>query len=52
MTINFSELDRLDQFNKQEWFDVARSLRPDLSDQELDAMWDEFIAEKKRRALQ
>ena len=40
---------RLDEFDKNEWRDVARRLRPDWTDDDFDEAWDEFV-ELKRRA--
>lgn len=37
---------RLDEYTKDEWFDLARQLKPGLTRQEYDAMWDEFQAAK------
>lgn len=37
---------------KYEWWDVCRSLRPDLTWQEFERMWDEFVVLKQRRTLQ
>jgi hypothetical protein len=42
---------RLDEFTKNEWLDVARKLKPDLSDQEYDKMWDEFLEAKVKHKL-
>lgn len=36
---------------RDEMWDVARRLRPDLDREAFDAMWDGFMAEKARRAL-
>lgn len=40
---------RLDEFDKDEWWDVCRRLRPDLTREEYDAMWDEFQQAKAAR---
>lgn len=42
---------RLDQFDKIEWRDVARLLRPDITDAEFDQMWAEFQRMKARKKL-
>jgi hypothetical protein len=42
---------RLDEFDKIEWRDVARKLRPDWSDEDFERAWAEFFAEKERKAL-
>lgn len=33
---------RLDEFDKVEWFDIARKLKPGLTEKEYNEMWDEF----------
>lgn len=43
---------RLDEFTKLEWWDVARRIRPDMTAEEYDRIWDEFVALKARKALQ
>jgi hypothetical protein len=40
---------RLDEFDKEEWWDVARRVRPDLTREEYEAMWTEFAELKRRR---
>jgi len=42
---------RLNEFTKEEWFDVCRRLRPHLTWGEFEAMWAEFVAAKVRRQL-
>lgn len=37
---------RLDEFDKVEWFDVARRLKPGLTDDEYEEMWNEFLRVK------
>jgi hypothetical protein len=37
---------RLDEYDKREWFDVARKLKPGLTEAEYDGMWERFIAMK------
>lgn len=43
---------RLDEFDRDEWRDVARELRPDITDEQFDADWAEFQELKRRRAMQ
>lgn len=43
---------RLDEYTKDEWWDVARAVKPDLTREEYDAMWERFQADKARSALQ
>lgn len=40
---------RLDEFDFDEWFDVGRKLKPQLTHAEFQKMWDEFHAEKEAR---
>lgn len=40
---------RLNEFDADEWFDVCRRIRPDLTREEFDEKWLEFIAAKRRR---
>jgi hypothetical protein len=37
---------RLDEFNRDEWYDVARILRPDWTEEDFDREWKEFQAAK------
>lgn len=43
---------RLDEFDADEWFDMARGINPKLTREEFDRQWAAFAAEKKRRAAQ
>lgn len=43
---------RLNEFDADEWFDVARAFRPELSREEFDVMWDEFVEIKRAKELQ
>ena len=40
---------RLDEFDKDEWRDVARKLRPDWSEDDFEQAWTEFCRDKLRR---
>lgn len=43
---------RLDEYDKDEWREVARRLRPDWSEADFDAAWDDCMrlkAERERR---
>jgi len=42
---------RLDEFDRDEWRDVCRHVRPDWSDAQFDEAWAEFIDRKRRRAM-
>lgn len=33
---------RLHEYTKDEWFDIARKLKPGLSEAEYDVMWNDF----------
>lgn len=37
---------RLNEYDKDEWFDVLRKLRPELTEEEYTAMWDAFHERK------
>lgn len=43
---------RLDEFDQDEWWDVCREVRPDITREEFDRMWEDFVAEKERKKLQ
>lgn len=38
---------RLDEFTKDEWFDVVRELKPGITREEYTVMWDEFQETKE-----
>jgi hypothetical protein len=40
---------RLDEFDREEWWDVARKLRPDWTREQFDAEWDDFQRSKAER---
>lgn len=40
---------RLDEYDIDEWWDVCRRVRPDLTREQFNAMWAEFQAMKQRR---
>lgn len=39
----------LNEFDKLEWWDVCRSVRPDITEAEFDRMWSEFQKLKAKR---
>lgn len=41
---------RLDEFDRDEWEDVARRLRPDWSEEDRDEAWNEFVRLKALRS--
>lgn len=43
---------RLHEFDKDEWRDVARRLRPKWTDEEFEEAWLEFVDLKRRKSLQ
>lgn len=51
VTSTTGETSRLDEFDKVEWFDVAKKLKPGLTRSEYDQMWERFI-EMKREHLE
>lgn len=44
--------ERLDEFDKVEWFDVARKFRPELTWEEFEAMWRDFVEMKQEHERQ
>jgi len=42
----------LNELDKQEWFDVCKSIRAGLELDEFDLMWDEFVRIKTRKGTQ
>ena len=42
---------RLDEFDKTEWRDVARRLRPDWTEADFEREWNAYFEWKQRRAL-
>lgn len=43
--------EKLSEFEKEEWRDVARRLRPDWTDDEFEKAWAEFVELKKSKKL-
>ena len=41
---------RLDESDENEWFDVCRSFRPDLTRDDFNVMWAEFQEMKRKYA--
>lgn len=41
---------RLNEYTKEEWLDVCRRVRPDLTEAEFEKMWADFVEEKRRKA--
>ncbi len=37
----------LDEFDKTEWFDVCRIIKPDLTEEEYTEMWNDFQLRKE-----
>jgi hypothetical protein len=42
---------RLDELSADEWWDICRHFRPDVTRDEFDLMWEEFQEMKRRREL-
>ena len=40
----------LHEYDRNEWFDIVRRLRPDIEEKEFDRMWAEFCLLKELRA--
>ncbi len=43
---------RLDEMDKNEWFDVCRRLRPDWTAEQFEEAWREFVETKRPDAAQ
>ena len=43
-----SESDRLDEFDKVEWWDVCRKLKPKLTWEEYEVLWVKMLTERER----
>ena len=43
---------RMDEFDKIEWFDVVRKLKPGLTQEEYDQMWDDYLKAKSEHTRQ
>lgn len=43
---------RLNEFTKDEWRDIAQSAKPELTDQDYERLWSEFLQLKKTKSLQ
>lgn len=43
---------KLNEFTKEEWLDIVHEVRPDLTREEYDILWDNFIQLKAQRQLQ
>jgi hypothetical protein len=43
---------RLNEFDREEWRDIARIFRPDWTEEDFDDAWKEFIEMKRRKSLQ
>jgi hypothetical protein len=42
---------RLDEYDKTEWRDVCRKFRPDWTDEEFDAEWEQNLALREARRV-
>lgn len=42
----------LHEFDKDEWRDATRRLRPDWTDDQFERAWAEFVAQKRRKDMQ
>ena len=40
---------KLNEYDSTEWFDIAKFLNVDITEEEFDEMWKEFHIEKERR---
>jgi len=44
MSSDLPPLPRLDEYDQDEWWDVCHRLRPDVSREQFDVQWAEFLA--------
>jgi hypothetical protein len=44
-------LNKLDEFAKEEWWDICRKLRPDITREQFEIDWREFHLYKTAKAL-
>lgn len=42
----------LNEFTKDEWFDIAKEMKPGLTTQEYEEMWRRFECAKSKKQLQ
>lgn len=43
---------KLNEFDREEWWDFCRLLNPSMTREEFIERWDDFQEEKRRRAMQ
>lgn len=43
--------ERMDELDKIEWFDVARKLKPGLTEEEYERLWADFQRAKREKEL-
>lgn len=46
-----TEAVNLNEYDKDEWHDIVRTIKPDLSQEEFDEMWEEFVQMKARKQV-
>lgn len=46
-----AEVDALNAFDREEWWDICRSVRPDITRDQFEIDWQEFLALKKTKRL-
>jgi len=42
---------RMDEFDKDEWYQVCRTVRPDWTEAQFDKAWADFCEAKRRKAF-
>lgn len=47
-----TEQTRLDEYDKTEWREVARLLKPDWTEEQFEEAWQEFLELKRRKTMQ
>jgi hypothetical protein len=46
------EAAELNEFDREEWWDVCRTVKPDMTREQFEADWEEFQELKRKKGLQ
>lgn len=46
-----AELPRLNEYSKEEWWDVCRRCNPTITHEEFEVLWEEFFRMKARKEM-
>ncbi len=50
--LSITEKERLDEFDKEEWFLVCKKIKPELTRKKYDKLWEIFTERKQKRGQQ